>query len=107
MLAPKTVAFGQPIAVVGAGDLVSHVQRGDDEHDPENYRFGVFRFCRDLETTQMLRPSDLRDMIKLGQVLAFTIADDGWISADAREGLIDLANDLDELTQRWSGTDNG
>ena len=55
----------------------------------------------------MLRPSDLRDMIKLGQVLAFTIADDGWISADAREGLIDLANDLDELTQRWSGTDNG
>ena len=107
MLAPKAVASGQPVAVVGAGDLVSHVQRVDDERDPENYRFSVFRFCRDLEATHALRPCDLRDMIKLCQVLAFTIADDGWISADTREVLIELANDLDELTQRWSGTDNG
>ena len=108
MVTPNISAeSGRPIAVLGAGDLVSHLHRGDDESDPANYRFNILRFCRDLETSHTLRPCDLRDIVKLCQVLAFTIADDGWISADTREVLIDLADDLDELTQRWSDPSNG
>ena len=103
MLAPIEKTPSQPIAVVGAGDLVSHVHRGEDECDPENYRFSVFRFRQALEATHALRPCDLRDIVKLCQVLAFTIADDGWVPVDARQALIDLARDLDELTQQWSG----
>ena len=107
MLAPRTDKFKQPVAVLGAGDLVSHLHRGDDERDTANYRFNVFRFDRKLEATHGFRPSDIRDFVKLCQVLAFTIADDGWIPADAREALIGLANELDELTQRWSDRNNG
>ena len=69
----KTAESGQPIAVLGAGDLVSHLHRGDDESDPANYRFSAFRFSRELEATHTFRPCDLRDMVKLCQVLAFTI----------------------------------
>ena len=107
MLAREETAPSQPIAVVGAGDLVSHVHRGANACDPANYRFCVFRLGRDLEVTQVLRPCDLQDMVKLCQVLAFSIADDGWVPADDREALAALADDLDELTQRWSKTTDG
>jgi len=107
MLAPKTRGSGQPVAVLGAGALVSHLYRSDDERDSENYQFNVFRLDRKLAATHGFRPSDLRDFVKLCQVLAFTIVDDGWIPTDARKSLIDLANELDELTQRWSDRING
>lgn len=107
MLPPENVPPGKPIAVIGAGDLVSHLQRGDDERDPDNYQFNVFRFGEDLAATHALRPCDVRDMVKLCQVLAFTIADDGWIPVDVRRSLIELASDLDDLTRRWSDTNHG
>ena len=107
MLTPKTTSTDQPIAVLGAGDLVSHVRRGDDPNDPANYRFNIFRFSQDLGATHEFRPSDLRDLVKLCQVLAFAITDDGWIPNDARHALLELFEDLDELTQNWSESNNG
>lgn len=107
MLAPKTRGSGQPVAVLGAGELVSHLYRSDDEPDNENYQFNVFRLDRKLAATHSFRPSDLRDFVKLCQVLAFTVADDGWISTELRKELIDLTNELDEITQRWSDEING
>ena len=104
MLAPNGTASGQPIAVLGAGDLVSHVYRGEDERDPADYRFSVLRINQELEVTHALRACDLRDMVKLCQVLAVSITDDGWISAAASKALNDLANELDELTGRRSET---
>ena len=68
MLAPKTASRTEPIAVLGAGDLVSHLHRGDDADDPANYRFSVFRLSQELQATHELRPSDLRDLVKLCQV---------------------------------------
>ena len=65
--------------MLGAGDLVSHLHRGEDAGDVAAYRFSVFRLSRELEATHELRPSDLHDMVKLCQVLAFAIVDDGWI----------------------------
>ncbi len=102
MLAPRTTSTEQPIAVLGAGDLISHVQRGDDSDDPSNYRFNIFRFGEDMQAMHDLRPCDLRDLIKLVQVLAFAITDDGWLPIEAQHALLALVEDLDELTQSWS-----
>jgi len=102
MLAPKATPSRQPVAVLGAGDLVAHLHRGDDADDMANYRFSVFRVSGDLQATHELRPCDLPDLIKLCQVVAFAITDDGWIPMETRKALRDLFDDLDELTQRWS-----
>lgn len=107
MLAPKTTSQWQRVAVLGAGDLVSHVHRGDDADDPANYRFSVLRLSQELKATHELHPCDLRDLIKLCQVLAFAIADDGWIPTPEGEALQELFDDLDALTQRWSNTNDG
>lgn len=107
MLARKETSTEQPIAVLGAGDLISHVQRGSDPNDPANYQFNIFRFGRELQATHELRPSDLRDLVKLCQVLAFAITDDGWLPNDSQSVLMELFEDLDKLTQSWSESNDG
>lgn len=97
----------RPIAVLGAGDLVSHLNRMDDIIDDTNYEFNAFRSCDDMEVTHVMRPGDLRNLVKLCQILAFTIADDGWLTNDSRAELYELANELDAITQKWSDPDNG
>ena len=107
MLAPRTNSSEQPIAVLGAGDLISHVQRRDDSNDPSNYRFNIFRLGEDMQAMHDLRPCDLRDLVKLVQVLAFAITDDGWLPTEAQHALLALFEDLDELTQSWSKSNDG
>lgn len=97
----------QPIAVVGAGNLVSHLWRGGERQQTADYRFSIFRFKEGVQVTQKFRPSDLSDLVKLCQVLGFAIFDDGWISDDDRIALLSLVEDLDELTQNWSETSDG
>ncbi len=97
----------RPYAVLGSGDLVSHLQRDDLDPNSKEYRFNVFRLERDEQVTHALRPIDLRSMVKLCQVLAFTIADDGWVSDDVRSELFELADDLDYITHQWSRMDHG
>lgn len=108
MLIPSVTGdWGQPIAVVGAGDLVSHLHRHSDELHPAIYRYSIFRFSREFEVTHGLRACDLRDIVKLCQVLAFTMVDDGWLRSNEREVVIELVDALDELTRRWSETNHG
>ncbi len=107
MLTPRTKSSEQPIAVLGAGDLISHVQRGDDSNDPSNYRLNIFRLGEDMQALHNLRPCDLLDLVKLVQVLAFAITDDGWLPSEAQHALLALFEDLDELTQRWSESNDG
>ena len=107
MVSPETPPRKKPIAVLGAGELVSHLHRVDDAHDPANYRFSVFRLSQKLHATHELRPCDLLDLVKLCQVLAFAIVDDGWIPSDASDSLRELFDQLDAVTQRWSNTDDG
>ena len=102
MLTENTTLAEQPIAVLGAGELVSHLYRASDASGSANYRFNIFRLHCDLQTTHEFRPSNLPDLIKLCQVLAFAIEDDGWVCVATRERLRDLLNDLDEITRRWS-----
>jgi hypothetical protein len=107
MLAPNTASRREPVAVIGAGNLVSRLHRGDDADDPENYRFSVFRLGHELQATHELRPCDLHDLVKLCQVLAFAIVDDGWIARETGDSLRELVDELDALTRRWSDTDDG
>jgi hypothetical protein len=107
MLAPRTKSPEQPVAVLGAGALISHVQRGDGSNDASHYRFNIFRLSEDMQATHDLRPCDLRDLVKLCQVLAFAITDDGWLPTEAQHALLALFEDLDELTQNWSESNNG
>lgn len=101
MLASNTRATEQPIAVLGAGDLVSHLYRDQEELDSAEYRFNMFRLGTDMAVTHELRPCDLRDIVKLCQVLAFAIVDDGWSPPAVREALLELNERLDELTRSW------
>ncbi len=106
MAATETSPGKQPVAVLGAGNLVSHLHRENGADDASNYRFSVFRLTPELQATHELRPCDLPDLVKLCQVLAFAIADDGWIPSDSTDALRELFDDLDELTQRWSHPEN-
>lgn len=107
MLAPRTRTSEQPVAVLGAGDLISHVQRGEDSNGSSNYRFNIFRLGEDMQAMHDIRPCDLRDLVKLVQVLAFAITDDGWLPTDAQHALLALFEDLDELTESWSEANHG
>ena len=106
MLAPNRTSNEQPIAIVGAGELISHVYRENDESNPNNYRFNIFRITSGLTVTHELQASDLRDIIKLCQVLGVSILDDGWIPSDATSALNSLVEQLDSLTQGWSDRPN-
>jgi hypothetical protein len=106
MLAPQNDATSRPYAVIGAGDLVSHLQRSSNDAGTLNYRFNLFRMKQNAEVTHALRPEDLRHVVKVCQVMAFTIADDGWIPLAVRRELFALADELDVVTQRWSTSDH-
>ena len=97
----------QPYAVLGSGDLASHLHRRSIDADSESYRFNVFRIEMDGSVTHSLGPRDLRSIVKLCQVLAFTITDDGGLPEDLRAELFELADDLDYITHQWSNSDHG
>ncbi len=89
----------QPHIVVGAGDLVSFVSRRPEYRESMRYAFNIFRMQPGGQVTQSFRPVDLHDIVKACQVLAFSIADDGWLPRDVRKELFDLADAIDTVTQ--------
>lgn len=91
----------QPVAVLGAGELVSHLYRHDDEFGRSEYQFSVNRMTDSLQATSALRARDLTDLVKLCQVLAFAIENDGWVSEARRRELRELFDDLDRVTRQW------
>jgi hypothetical protein len=86
---------------------VSHLHRSGDTGEVADYRFSVFRLNRQLQATHELHPSDLHDMVKLCQVLAFAIVDDGWLPKETRDSLRQLSDQLDGVTRQWSIVDDG
>ena len=95
----------QPYFVAGAGELISHVHRLGAEYSSLHYRFNIFRTDSKGEATNWLRPDDLRDIVKACQVLAFSIADDGWVENALREQLCELAEELQLITDSWEDND--
>ena len=105
MLTPRKASSTQPLAVLGAGDLVSHLTRTDNGEG--HYQFNVIRFGPRAEATHALRPTDLHDLVKLCQVVAFAVVDDGWIAVEQRLALLDLIAKLDQITGEWSDSNHG
>jgi len=89
--------------MLGAGPLVSAIWKTGHHRSGWRYRFNVYRHgSRDGQVSQLLRPADLPNLVKLCQVLATTLADDGCIPPELRGNLSELAERLDTLTRRRS-----
>ena len=81
------------IAVLGAGDLIAHLSRMPDD----SYCFDI-RCEGGGDDPHQLRPSDLKDFIKLGELIAFAVLDDGWSSTQQRCEIISLLKQLEEVS---------
>ena len=84
--------------LVGAGQLTSTIWKLGNEECGWRYRFNVVRQSSDHgHFTDLFQPNDLIHFIKLIQVLAAVIADDGCLSQPERIMLSKLAVRLDEF----------
>ena len=84
--------------IVGAGPLLSTIWKLGDEHTGWRYRFNLTRQTSDRGVfTDLFQPLDLVNFVKLIQVLAAVIADDGCLNQTERTTLKKLATQLDDL----------
>jgi hypothetical protein len=96
--APADDQVPKPYCAVGAGCLTSYLWKTGDDASGWRYRFNVFRLgAKRGRVSQWFQPSDLMHLVKLVQVMASVIADDGYLNAAQRNDLRRLATDLDEL----------
>ena len=90
----------RPYCSLGAGNLTSFLWKSGDADSGWRYRFKLFRMAaQDGRVSQLFRPADLMHFVKLAQVMAAVIADDGCLSPE-RGDLRRLATELDELLTR-------
>lgn len=86
----------KPYTLVGAEELTASVYKTGDELIGVDYRFNVVRLNnRTGRVNQWFRPEDLLAFVKLVQVLAAELANDGCMDRHARSQLIGLAASLD------------
>ena len=96
-----------PIELVGAGALVSSLWKLGGVESRSRYSFNVVRRSSDHgHFTDLFQPNDLIHFIKLIQVLAAVIADDGCLSQSERIMLRRLAARLDEFLDGQVSTTN-
>lgn len=94
-----TEPCNKPYEIVGAGQLTATVWKIGDEASGWSYHFNLFRQCRRSGfVSQVYRPRDVGDLVKLARVLALTLADDGCLSAAERRSLAQLADRLEPVT---------
>ena len=98
-LRQKTIP--KPYCSVGAGRLTSFVWKSGDDASECRYQFNLFRLAANGgRVSQLFAPADLIHFVKLTQVLASVIADDGCLSPLDRGVLKRLAADLDQMLSR-------
>ena len=102
------VSKPKPMGMVGAGPLTSTIWKTGDERGGWSYRFNLFRMStRGGRVSQLFRPTDLVDFVKIARVLASVIADDGCLSRIDRAVLKRLAAELDDLLGHSNETSIG
>jgi len=89
----------KPYAMIGAGNLVSTLWKTGNELAGWRYRYNLYRMTEHGYVGQRFSPDDLVDLVKLVQVLAATLADDGCLAPIRRSELARLAAMLDQITQ--------
>lgn len=96
----------KPYCSVGAGRLTSFLFKQGDPRAGWQYDFNLFCLTdAGGRVTQLFAPSDLTHFLKLVQVLASVIADDGCLASQERDQLLDLAADLDDFWNRRTTRD--
>jgi hypothetical protein len=91
----------RPYAAVGAGPLTATIWKSGDECSGWRYAFNVFRQSRRTgRVTQLYQPDDVVDFVKLCQVLATVLADDGCLDTRLRHDLAQLAATLASVSER-------
>lgn len=94
-------AILKPYCSLGAGCLSSFLWKIGDNDSGWRYRFNIYRLAaKSGRVSQLFRPADLMHFVKLVQVMASVIADDGCLSPVERGVLRRLATELDELLSR-------
>ena len=97
----------RPMELAGAGPLMSSIWKLGGEQSGWRYRFSIVRRSMDRSHfTDLFQPNDLIHFIKLIQVLAAVIADDGCLSQPERIMLRRLAVRLDEFLDGECSTTN-
>lgn len=103
----RRIAFSKPYCSLGAGCLTSFLWKSGDQGSGWRYRFNLFRLAaQDGRVSQLFRPTDLMHFVKLVQVMAAVIADDGCLGPVERGVLRRLATELDELLTRMAEPTN-
>ena len=94
-------AAKRPYALLGAGRLTSSIWKEGDEGAGWRYRFNIFRMTpAEGRVSQLLRPGDLHDLVKLCHVLAAVLADDGCLPTAERRALAVLVERLEPITNQ-------
>lgn len=94
-------AILKPYCSLGAGCLSSFLWKIGDNDSGWRYRFNIYRLAaKSGRVSQLFRPADLMHFVKLVQVMASVIADDGCLSSVERGVLRRLATELDALLTR-------
>ena len=104
MLIPKQTK-ASTIAVLGAGDLVSHLRRSDGADGDATYFFNIYRESPNGKVTHLLCTDSLHDLLNLSYVVAFAVLDDGWITEEQRDELKHLIEKLDSIRQKEADQD--
>lgn len=93
----------EPYAVIGAGDLNSHVWKRGDKRNGFVFQFTFFRIDRVTgEAHMMLDSSDLPNLVKLFQVIASSLLDDSEIEDVERKTLRKIACGLKGIGDQLS-----
>jgi hypothetical protein len=96
--ADGTGELPRPTEYVGAGPLTSAVWKLGSEQSGWSYRFNVVRQTSDSgHCSDLFQPADLIHFVKLIQVLAAVIADDGCLTQADTTTLRTLAAKLDDI----------
>ena len=102
----STGSIPKPYCSVGAGRLTSFLFKEGDPRAGWQYSFNLFCLTDSGgRATQLFAPTDLTHFLKLVQVLASVIADDGCLASKEREQLLDLAANLNDFWSRETTSD--
>ncbi len=89
----------KPMGMAGAGPLTSAIWKTGDHHSGWRYAFNLYRLNgQDGHVSQLFEPSDLWHIIKLTQVVASVLADDGCLTSSDRILIKHIASVLDNIT---------
>lgn len=88
----------KPYYTLGAGQLTAFLWKYGSETTGWRYRFNVFRLAASRgRVSQSFRPRDVFHFVKLLQVIASVLSNDGCLCAVDRGVLKRLAADIDAL----------